>query len=940
MIELNPKYQTALSVLAGAALAAALYVISIYNYLLFHIIVETLCILVGIGIFMLVWHSRRVIGNNYLILLGAAYFTIAGLGFIHTLGYRGMGIFKGYDEANIATQLWIATRYIEALTMVAAPLMIGYGKRVDFRALMSAYLVIGIILAALIFSGNFPASFVVGIGLTPFKIISEYLICVLFALGFLLLHRKRESFDPYIYKMLGFSIAANIGADVAFMLYADVYGVSNLTGHFLKLLAAYFIYKGLVRTGLENAYMLLFLDLKKSQEELKKSERFLHSVLESIQDGIGVLNRDLRVVQTNRAFRQIFNCNDKDTAGECAGLTHCEDRACDPGLAAKVLDTGRPMSCVIPLEREGKWLEVHAFPLEGSAAGEVAGVIEYVRDITGKKHDEEALRRMASIVDSSYDAIISLNIDGSVLTWNKAAERIFGYSESEAIGADLEVLLRCADNHSFDQIMENVQSGAGHGHFDALMGRRDGSSVYVSLLLSPLLDAEGEPCGITLIAHDVTERRRREHEISLNEARLNVLYAMTQMGPEYSLSEISDFILDKSVGLTESQIGFIGFASEDKKDLLIQTWSKGVMRECAMEQRPHAFPIDASGYCTMSMITKRPVIENNYESLNDRKGLPAGHLGVRRFMSVPIFDKSEVVGLAMVANKEDEYTDADMRNLTILTNGMLQHILGIKATSELARAKEAAEAMSRAKSDFLANISHELRTPLNSIIGFSEIMKEEIAGPLNAEQQAYAEDIHTSGKNLLGLINDVLDLSRMEAGGMELEVSGFKPASAIASAIALVKEKAYRKGVGVEAIKSESSEAYIEADERKLKQVLFNLLSNAVKFTPQGGQITIRCEPYDEITSYGSRMIRFSVTDTGIGIKQDDMGRLFTEFSQLDSPYLKRYGGVGLGLSVSRRLVEMHGGVISAVSESGSGSTFSFTIPVSRPRSAEVVGEA
>ena len=928
-----------LTVAAGVALAAALYVMSRYNYLLFHVTVETFGILVAIGIFMLVWHSRSVISNNYLIVLGAAYFSIAGLSFIHTLAYKGMQIFHGYDEANLATQLWIATRYMEAITMVVAPLMIGYRRRVDFMTAMTAYMAFALFLVLMVFIGAFPDSFVEGMGLTPFKVVSEYVITGLFALGLYLLYKVKEIFDPYVYRMLSYSIVANAAADMAFMFYVDVYGGLNLAGHLLKLLACYFIYKGLVRTGLENAYELLFFDLKKSQEELRKSERFLGNVLDSIQDGIGVFDRDLNIVRTNRALREIFQCDKEGSGLKCYNMFHRTDEPCNPCPALEVISSGRPYNVAMPIDLSdgtSRWVDIHAFPLDDPDTGKPIGAIEHIRDITGRRQDEEALRRMASIVGSSYDAIISMASDGGILTWNDAAERIFGYGEAEIRGKSLAMMMPEGATGNFDRIIDSVSAGQSLEHFDVHLRRKDGRLVYASLMVSPLISGDGLTEGITMIAHDVTERMLSEKEIRLSEARTNILYAMTQMGHEYSFDEISGFVLDKSVILTESRIGFIGFLDEKKEGVIINAWSEGVMDECGMQQKSHVFPLSEDSYLLKSVIAMAPIIDNDYPGSNaGKKGYPEGHLPISRFLSVPIIDKNEVVGIAMVANKEDLYTQTDVLNLTILTNGLIQHILNIKATAELTRAKEAAESMIKAKADFIANMSHELRTPLNSIIGFSELLKEDLADRLSDEQGAYLNDILTSGRNLLGLINDVLDLSKVETGSVDLELSSFKPSKAITSAMALVKEKAFKNGISLSYDKPAGNEPSIEADVRKIKQVLFNLISNAIKFSPQGGRVTIKCEPDDARTSYGSPMLRFSITDTGIGIDDGNIGRLFSDFSQIESPYLKRYEGVGLGLSVSRRLVEMHGGFISAESMPDKGSTFIFTIPVHQPGAQE-----
>jgi len=238
---------------------------------------------------------------------------------------------------------------------------------------------------------------------------------------------------------------------------------------------------------------------------------------------------------------------------------------------------------------------------------------------------------------------------------------------------------------------------------------------------------------------------------------------------------------------------------------------------------------------------------------------------------------------------------------------------------ELAHARDEALAANRHKSAFLANMSHELRTPLNSIIGFSEVLGTKLFGTLNAKQAEYVTDIHESGTHLLSLINDILDLSKIEAGRLELNPSWFELPAAIDNVLTLMKERATRRGLTVIRDVPDVAGA-IQADERKVKQVLINLLTNAVKFTEPGGSVTIRVElrPEEAVVL---------VTDTGIGIAPGDQVIIFEEFRQVTGEHSRTQEGTGLGLALSKRLVELHGGRIWVESEVGGGSTFGFTLP-------------
>ena len=237
-------------------------------------------------------------------------------------------------------------------------------------------------------------------------------------------------------------------------------------------------------------------------------------------------------------------------------------------------------------------------------------------------------------------------------------------------------------------------------------------------------------------------------------------------------------------------------------------------------------------------------------------------------------------------------------------------------TDELAIAKERAEEMTRYKSEFLANMSHELRTPLNSILGFSEVLQDKMFGELNEKQEAYVNYIRESGQHLFSLISEILDLSKIEAGEIEMEPVEVRLGDLLLNSLTMVKEEALTHGIEL-IPKLENEIPHIYADERMVKQVVFNLLSNAVKFTPPGGKVGIEAVEENE-----------HLWDTGIGIKEEDKEKLFKEFQQLDSGRDKRYQGTGFGLALSKRLVEMHGGRIWVESEPGKGSRFSFTLQI------------
>jgi signal transduction histidine kinase len=312
-------------------------------------------------------------------------------------------------------------------------------------------------------------------------------------------------------------------------------------------------------------------------------------------------------------------------------------------------------------------------------------------------------------------------------------------------------------------------------------------------------------------------------------------------------------------------------------------------------------------------------LEGAYESRARGALLRSGR---HALLAVPLLSEEHIVGGLVISRNAAGAFPAEVVELlkTFATQSALA-IQNARLFHELEDKSRQLEAASRHKSEFLANMSHELRTPLNAVIGFSEVLLQRMFGGLNDKQDEYLKDIYASGQHLLSLINDILDLSKIEAGRMELVPAPFHLPTALDNAVILVKERAARHGIALH-LDLDPRLGELVGDERKVKQVLLNLLSNAVKFTPEGGRISLRARLTD-------RAVEIAVTDTGIGIAPEDQAAIFEEFRQVGSDETRKLEGTGLGLTLAKKFVELHGGRIWVESEPGYGSTFTFTLPVS-----------
>ena len=274
-------YSSAVIVLLG------LYLTSLYSYLLFHGLVEIFSVIVAFGIFSVAWNSRRFMDNNYLFAIGIAYLFIGGLDLVHTLAYKGMGVFIGHG-ANLPTQLWVAARYLESLSLLMAPFLLR--RNINTSRLFIGYTAAFILILLSIFYWNiFPDCFLETSGLTDFKKLSEYVICLILGLSILATAQKREEFDPIVFKLIIASIASTIVAELAFTFYMSVYGLSNLIGHYFKIISFFLIYRAVIVNGLKKPYSLMFRNLKQGEETLRREKDRLEQALSQIRTLRGML---------------------------------------------------------------------------------------------------------------------------------------------------------------------------------------------------------------------------------------------------------------------------------------------------------------------------------------------------------------------------------------------------------------------------------------------------------------------------------------------------------------------------------------------------------------------------------------------------------------------------------------------------------------------------
>jgi signal transduction histidine kinase/CheY-like chemotaxis protein len=349
--------------------------------------------------------------------------------------------------------------------------------------------------------------------------------------------------------------------------------------------------------------------------------------------------------------------------------------------------------------------------------------------------------------------------------------------------------------------------------------------------------------------------------------------------------------------------------------------------------------VEQAGVWADAVRHRRSIIHNHYDSLPHRKGTPEGHARVTREMVIPIIRNERIVAVIGVGNKAQEYTQQDIQiaerfadyawditerkqmesTLAEERNQLARRVE--ERTADLSRANSNLARALRVKDEFLANMSHELRTPLNAILGLSESLGEQVAGPLNEKQQKYLSTINESGHHLLALINDILDLAKIEAGQITLDINKVDVNSVCQASLRMIKQLAQKKNQEV-LFEIDSDLGLMWADERRLKQMIVNLLSNAVKFTPEYSRIGLEVHG-----DRAANKVMITVWDTGIGIREEDLQRLFKPFVQLDSGLAREATGTGLGLALVAQMARLHGGSVHALSRPGEGSRFIIQLP-------------
>jgi PAS domain S-box-containing protein len=650
------------------------------------------------------------------------------------------------------------------------------------------------------------------------------------------------------------------------------------------------------------------------------AQAYLAAIVSSSDDAI--ISRDIegQIVSWNRAAEGLFGYLEREALGQPIELIIPPELLPEEEDVLRRIRSGETIDHyeTTRIAKDGHRLEVSltVSPLKGED-GRIIGASQIARDIGDRKRLERGAAHLAAIIDSSDDAIVSKDLNGIVMSWNSAAERMFGFTADEMIGRSIRLVIPPDRQAEEDDVLAHIRRGERVEHYETVRQRKDGSTLSVSLTVSPIRDESGRVVGASKIARDVTERVRMEaaaREHASNTATLGEMGAL--VASTLDRQAITMRVAEVATALTHAQWGAFAYSERDREtgDESMQYSVSRAPRDAVAQflQWPAAAVFESvfrGNVLRLDDVTADPRFEHRASPLKTDDDLQ-----VRSVLALPVKGVSrDVLGVLFFGHPEPERFTEQHQHLAAGIASWASIAL------ENARFFEEAKDANRLKDEFLAVLSHELRTPLNAIVGYARLLS---GGVLSKQKAARGlEILERNATWLTQIVEDVLDVSRIVSGKIRLDVQPVDLSLIVDNAVATVQPAADAKGIRLQSI-VDPQVGPVSGDPGRLQQVVWNLLSNAVKFTPKEGRVQVRVE---RVNSH----VEIIVSDTGVGIRTDFLPYVFERFRQADAGTTRKSGGLGLGLAIVRHIVEMHGGSVEASSAGeGQGATFTVKMPL------------
>ena len=659
----------------------------------------------------------------------------------------------------------------------------------------------------------------------------------------------------------------------------------------------------------------------------------LAAIVESSEDAIFSSDTSGTLTSWNRGAEQLYGYAASEAVGQPDRLIIPSDRLAEADEVRRRVTSGHvvPSFETVRIRKDGTRIDVSltASPIR-RVDGSIAGVSKISRDITQRKEIERsneerlsALRRLATIVESSDDAIAAKDLQGVIRAWNPAAERMFGYTAAEAVGQSIRIIIPDDRQDEETAVLDRIRRGERVDHYETIRRRKDGTTLPISLTVSPIFDEKGVVVGASKIARDISERRVADEQREREHGRIAFFARVTEtlsksLDYEQTLTNIAKLAVPQvadwcavDVLQEDGELARLAVAHVNPAKAEL---ANDVRRRYEDPTAPYSAPyvIRTRTPALIPEITDAMIVAA--AKGNQDRIARVRSLGLASYLCVPLVSGGRTRGALTLATGESgrHYNDDDLRFAEDLAARAALAVENAWSYEQLQRAN-------RLKDEFLGTLSHELRTPLNAIVGYSRIARGGMIAQENLPRAL--ETIERNAASLTQMVEDILDVSRIVAGKMRLNVQPVELPLVLHEAVETMAPAADAKQIRIRSVIDPQVEA-ISGDPDRLRQVIWNLLSNAIKFTPKGGQIQVRLERINS-------SVEIVVSDTGIGIRPQLLPYIFERFRQGEGGTSRQHSGLGLGLAIVRTLVELHGGTVSASSDGpDTGATFRVRLPV------------
>ncbi|MDD4923978.1 MAG: PAS domain S-box protein [Dehalococcoidales bacterium] len=652
------------------------------------------------------------------------------------------------------------------------------------------------------------------------------------------------------------------------------------------------------------------------EQQLEESKEFSDNIIRSMKDGFSTVNDKGVQLDVNDAFCLMTGYSYDELVGKQAPFPYWpeEEYRSIQEAFQKTLKSEFDDFELVFKRKNGERFPVIVSPYYMKRPrGEITYFMATVKDITERKKMEKQLQESKEfsekVVRVMKDGFSMFNSEGILLNVNEALCRMTGFEYNELVGQKRPFPYWAEEEYdSINAAFQKVLAGES-SDFELVYKRKNGERFPVLVSPYSMIDAGGKFRYFMATIKDITERKKMTEAVRLEAERLKSLAEIVQYESE-SIQQLLDFTLEEAIKLTKSKFGYINFYDEDKKEFTFNTWSKETMKECNIIDTPMVFHLENTGIWGEVVRQSKPIIVNDFQANNPlKKGYPVGHAEIHKYLTIPVFFQNRIVAVIAVANKETDYNESDTQQLILLMDSVWKAVLRKRAEEELKNQLQK-------KMEYTRALVHELKTPLTSLQIASDILCEIATASPYLD---VSNNISRSVKQLSKRADELLDIARGEIGLLNLRYRKVN----LEAFCAGIKEElipiASKKGISLECNK-DIDIASVKMDDERILQVIYNLFDNALKFTPRGGKIVM------SITTDKDNIF-ISVKDNGCGISKEKMENLFNP-RKTSPENNQRFSGLGVGLILSKMLIELHGGNLRVESEMHKGSTFMFSLPL------------